>query len=172
MMMIRKLIVSLCAVSFSTVVGATYVDANPLTGTDPMGLANSNAARMPVPNRSKCFNFDIFVNYIRENSFNSEALLATLAATLALGTMPKSAAEFRGFGPRDQLNPWTGQPSRWGGKSRADIRAFREFGRTPVAQGIGATFTAATAFEGYYDWGVMMMAMNEATKPEACQCRI
>jgi hypothetical protein len=147
---------------------AIYVDGDPLTGTDPMGLANSNAARMPTPNNG-CFNYDVFANYIRDHAFNADAVLASLTADMAVGTMPKTAAESRMLGPRTSFNPITGQSSRWA--QRTGYRGFREFGRTPVGKGIGAAATGAVVVEGYYDWGVIMSALNAATRPEACQCQ-
>lgn len=79
-----------------------YVFADPINLIDPTGLI--------------CFDFDQFVNDIRDNRFDLAATAATLGSTLGVGTMPKTPSELRGLGvPRSQLNPFTSQLSRFAG---------------------------------------------------------
>lgn len=65
---------------------------------------------------------------------------ATLGITLGAGTMPKTPSELRGLGvPKNQLNPYTSQLSRWAG--RTGIRDLRELGRTVGGKALGVAAT-------------------------------
>jgi hypothetical protein len=108
------------------------------------------------------FNFDQFARQVKVNRFDLSTTLGTLIATEAVGTMPKTPSELRGFGvPKSELNPYTSQLSRW--SSRFDTRVLREIGRTSTGIAIGAAATGAIVFEGFYDWGVIGKAVWDAT---------
>ncbi|CAA0099218.1 tRNA3(Ser)-specific nuclease WapA [Halioglobus japonicus] len=108
------------------------------------------------------FNFDQFANEIRDRRFDTTAVLGTLATTLGVGTMPKTPAELRGLGvPKNKLNPYTGQLSRWSG--RTGNRALRELGRTAGGVALGTAATGLLIFEGFYNWGVIGRAAVNAT---------
>ncbi len=108
------------------------------------------------------FNFDQFANEIRDRRFDITAVLGTLATTLGVGTMPKTPAELRGLGvPKNKLNPYTGQLSRWSG--RTGNRALRELGRTAGGVALGTAATGLLIFEGFYNWGVIGRAAVNAT---------
>lgn len=137
-----------------------YVGGNPLTYFDPYGLY--------------CFDFDKFVEDIRENRSSSAADLAVLASAVSFGTMPKTAAELRGFGvPKNQLNPTTSQLSRWSGwlnrlTNGATGRSLRNFGRSALGVGAGAVATGALIFDGFYNWGVIAKAAYDASTADDC----
>ena len=124
-----------------------YVGGNPVMAVDPSGLLG--------------FNFDQFANQIENNRFDLSATLGTLVATETVGTMPKTSSELRAFGPKGNINPITGQLSRWSG--RFETRALREFGRTAAGVTVGAAATGALVFEGFYDLGVIGKAAWDAT---------
>jgi RHS repeat-associated protein len=125
-----------------------YVGGNPIMLVDPSGLLS--------------FNFDQFARQVKVNRFDLSTTLGTLIATEAVGTMPKTPSELRGFGvPKSELNPYTSQLSRW--SSRFDTRVLREIGRTSTGIAIGAAATGAIVFEGFYDWGVIGKAVWDAT---------
>lgn len=68
--------------------------------------------------------------------------MATLGATFGVGSMTKTKAELRGFGvPKSKLNPYTGQLSRWSG--RTGIRILRDLGRSVGGKIIGGLTTGA-----------------------------
>jgi hypothetical protein len=132
-----------------------YVDGNPVSAIDPTGLL--------------CFKFDEFSNYIEQNRFNLGAVLGTLGATFAFGTMPKVPSELRGLGvPPEQLNPYTGQLSRW--SQRWGNPALRALGRTGAGIFAGAAATSATVFEGFYDLTIEAEAAINATSSD-CGCQ-
>ncbi len=88
-------------------------------------------------------------------------MLGTLGAALGVGTMPKSASEMRGLGPKDGRNPITGQLSRWSG--RTGNRFLRELGRKVGGVVLGAAATGLLVFEGFYDLTVIARAGINAT---------
>jgi RHS repeat-associated protein len=116
-----------------------YVDSNPLLVIDHLGLAQSR--------------FDCIANCIRKERFDLDETLASLALTLGIGKMPKTANEMRGFGPRDQLNPITNQASR--AQGRGYWPGGRAFGRSALGGFLGAAATLATVGEGFYDIGAI-----------------
>lgn len=86
------------------------------------------------------------------------------------GTMPKVPSEMRGLGvPASELNPTTGQLSRWSG--RFGTRILREVGRSAVGIAVGAAATAGVVFEGFYDWSVIGQAAIKATSTDECSCK-
>lgn len=133
-----------------------YALGNPISNVDPEGLL--------------CFNFDKFVDQIEENRSGTAKDLAALVAAGSVGTMPKTPSELRGLGvPKEQLNPYTSQLSRWSG--RFDTRALRTFGRTAVGGAISVAATGALIFDGFYNLGVIGKAAADATsKDENCDC--
>jgi len=131
-----------------------YTGGNPVMSIDPDGLAS--------------FNFNQFANEVEKNRFDLSATLGTLGATLGVGTMPKSAGELRMLGPKENINPITSQLSRWSG--RFGERALREFGRTAAGVALSGAATAATVFEGFYDWGVIGRAAISATTFGGSSC--
>ena len=157
-----------------------YVGGNPMTQIDPEGLEGIGPWTFaPGPQRDAyyaakrkklCFDFDKFARFIEDNRFDLEATLATLGITFAAGTMPKTPAELRGLGvPRDQLNPYTGQPSRWAG--RTGMRGLREFGRSVGGRALGVASLAGLIFEGFYDLSIEAQAGIHATySSENCGC--
>jgi RHS repeat-associated protein len=129
-----------------------YVNGSPMDGYDPYGLL--------------CFDFNAFADQIEENRASNMLTLGSLISAGAVGTMPKTPSELRGMGvPKSQLNPITGQLSRW--SSRLGIRALRDFGRTAKGVTMGAVATGAVIFEGFYDWGVIARAAYDATTSES-----
>jgi RHS repeat-associated protein len=133
-----------------------YVNGNPISNTDPLGLL--------------CFNFDKFANQIDQNRANNALTLGSLVTDLGVGTMPKTPDELRGLGvPKAELNPYTSQLSRWSG--RFGTRALRVAGRTTVGIAAGAVATGAVIIEGFYDWGVIGKAAWDATSSDDCGCR-
>ena len=132
----------------------TYVGNKPINHIDLTGLI--------------CFDFDKFANQVEQNRFDLNAVLGTLVATEAVGTMPKTPGEMRAFGPKEKINPITGQLSRWSG--RMGTRALREIGRTAAGIAAGAAATGALIFEGFYDWGVIGKAAWDATSSDDCEC--
>jgi hypothetical protein len=99
--------------------------------------------------------------------------LGTLAATEALGTMPKTPDELRAFGlPKSEINPYTCQASRWNGRVNnafrflgvaSKTRLLRDFGRSTLGMTLGAVSTGALIYEGFYDWGVIGREAWDAT---------
>jgi len=94
-----------------------------------------------------------FANCVEKERFNIWAVFGTSAATLGWGTMPKTAAELRGFAPKEKLNPYTGQLSRWAG--RFGYKGLRDFGRTFAGRALGSATTGLLIFEGFYDIGAI-----------------
>ncbi|MBI3148538.1 MAG: RHS repeat-associated core domain-containing protein [Betaproteobacteria bacterium] len=134
----------------------SYVGGNPISNTDPTGLL--------------CFDFDQFVDDIRDNRIDLDAVLASLLGDLAAGTMPKTPEELRALGiPKDQINPYTSQLSRWSG--RLEFRTLRELGRTGLGILLGAALTGAVVFEGFYDWSVIVQAALGALSDGDCACQ-
>lgn len=85
-----------------------------------------------------------------------------MVAAEVVGTMPKTPSELRGLGvPKGELNPYTGQLSRW--SNRFGTRALRELGRSAAGVVAGTVATGAIIFEGFYDWGVIGKAAWDAT---------
>ena len=146
-----------------------YVDANPMTGFDPFGLANSGAVKWMTPPPTRCFSYEKFAEYIEKNRLNLWVVLATLGIDISIGTMPKTAAELRGFGPKSQLNPYTSQLSRLAGF--LENRTLRDWGRKPAFIAASAAATGAVVFEGFYDWGIIAQAFDYASSSENCICR-
>ncbi|WP_459873874.1 RHS repeat-associated core domain-containing protein, partial [Endothiovibrio diazotrophicus] len=132
-----------------------YVSNDPLNFYDPYGLLR--------------FNFDQFANQVEANRFDMNAVLGTLVATEAFGTMPKTPKELRAFGPKNKINPLTGQLSRWSG--RFGTRALRVLGRTTFGIAVGTLTTGALVFEGFYDWGVIGKAAWDALSFDDNLCR-
>ncbi len=125
-----------------------YVNGNPLSGVDPLGLM--------------CFDFNKFADQVSENRANNALTLGSLLAAEGVGTMPKTPGEMRALGlPKSEINPITNQLSRWSG--RFGTRALRELGRTTAGIAAGAIATGAVVFEGFYDWGVIGKAAVDAT---------
>jgi hypothetical protein len=83
--------------------------------------------------------------------------------------MSKVPDELRGFGPSSELNPYTGQLSRWAG--RLDLPILRTIGRTAAGIASGAIATGATIFEGFYDLSVEAQAAINATSSDDCGCK-
>ena len=84
--------------------------------------------------------------------------------------MPKTPSELRGFGvPKGELNPMTGQLSRW--SERLGIRALRVVGRTSAGIAAGTAATLAVVGEGFYDIGVIGKAAYDTTSSEDCSCQ-
>ncbi len=110
------------------------------------------------------FDFDQFADEIRERRFDTTAVLGTLGAALGVGTMPKSASEMRGLGPKELRNPTTGQLSRW--SARTGNRFLRELGRKAGGVALGAAATGLLVFEGFYDLTVIARAGINATSYE------
>jgi RHS repeat-associated protein len=133
-----------------------YVGGDPINYIDPLGLM--------------CFDFDGFVNQIRENRSSNAANLSALISVGAIGTMPKTPSELRGLGvPKHELNPYTSQLSRWAG--RFNTRVLRNFGRNMVGRVLSTTATAALIFDGFYNWGVIGRAAWDATSSDKnCDC--
>ena len=161
-----------------------YANGNPLSYADEFGLlADGSMAEACYgqpqstcdylrreAQRPSCFDFNYFANDIRENRFDLLAVLGTLGVDLAIGTMPKVPAELRGLGvPKAELNPITGQLSRWSG--RTGIRALRIFGRSSAGVFLGGLATSAVIFEGFYDLTVIAKAGINATTSGDCECR-
>jgi hypothetical protein len=83
--------------------------------------------------------------------------------------MPKVPSELRGLGvPPEQLNPYTGQLSRL--SQRLNMPVLRVAGRTTACIIAGATATAATVFEGFYDLTIEAEAAINATSSD-CGCQ-
>lgn len=160
-----------------------YANGNPINYSDEFGLlADGSMAEQCYGQpqsacdylrrqtlRPLCFDFNYFANDIRENRFNLKAILGTLGFTFVFGTMPKAPSELRGLGvPKAQLNPYTGQLSRWSG--RTGIRVLRIAGRSATGVFIGGLATSALIFEGFYDLSVIAQAAADATTSGACEC--
>ena len=114
------------------------------------------------------FNFNQFANDVRENRSSTATNLAALGATLAVGTMSKTKEELRGFGPKEKLNPYTNQMSRWSGRLNRITngktgRLLREFGRSASGRLVGGLATAALIADGFYNWVVIIKAAIDAT---------
>ena len=123
-----------------------------------------------APTGSLCFSFDKFTDYIRENRLDLYVVLATLSSEFKVGTMLKTPHELRRFWvPKSQLNPCTSQISRW--SSRLGSRALREWGCTGQGMAAGAVTTSAVVFEGFYDWTIIVQALEQAHSPENCSCK-
>lgn len=157
-----------------------YVDGNPMTWIDPDGLegigpwtfapGSQRDAYIAAQRKKVCFDFYKFTKFIEDNRIDLEPTLATLGVTFAAGTMPKTPAELRGLGvPRSQLNPYTGQPSRWAG--RTGVRGFREFGRSVGGRVLGVGALASLIFVGFYDLSIEAQAgINATSLSENCDC--
>lgn len=160
-----------------------YANGNPLRYVDPLGLEGIGYWTFPPgPQRDAfernaargawCPDFDAFANQIRANRASSALTLGSLVSMETFGTMPKTPPELRGFGvPKEQLNPFTSQLSRWSG--RFGIRALRDAGRTLVARYLlGPAATLAVVGEGFYDIGVIGKAAYDTTSnpQEDCGC--
>ncbi|WP_159436043.1 NHL domain-containing protein [Microbulbifer donghaiensis] len=132
-----------------------YVSNDPINSIDPTGLL--------------CFDFGKFADQIEKNRLDLIATLGTLVTAEAIGTMPKTPGELRGLGvPKGQLNPYTGQLSRWSG--RLGTRVLREAGRAALGVAAGTVATGALIFEGFYDWGVIGKAAWDNTSSGDCEC--
>ena len=150
--------------------GQTTVNSEVAGGINTYGYVKANIVNYIDQTGSICFNFDQFANDVEKNRFDLEATLATLTADLAVGTMPKVPSEMRGLGvPASELNPTTGQLSRWSG--RFGTRILREVGRSAVGIAVGAAATAGVVFEGFYDWSVIGQAAIKATSTDECSCK-
>ena len=149
-----------------------YVESDPIGldgGLNTYLYANGNPLVYVDPNGLLCFDFDRFANQIRDNRASNALTLGSLISMGAVGTMPKTPTELRGFGvPRSQLNPLTGQLSRW--SERLGIRALRVAGRTAAGIAAGTAATLAVVGEGFYDIGVIGKAAYDATSDEDCGC--
>jgi RHS repeat-associated protein len=145
----------------------SYVGGDPVNYIDPLGLM--------------CFDFDGFVDQIRENRFDMNATLATLVGTEIMGGMPKSSFELSHSvrpapGSNNIVSPYTNQLSRWNGRfSRLSYwlfghrtRFLRDLGRTVVVQGAGRLVTGALIFEGFYNWGVIGKSAWDNTSSGDC----
>lgn len=128
---------------------------DPINNIDPTGLM--------------CFDLAQFAQQIEAERFDLGATAASLGLALGIGTMPKTAAELRGLGPKAKLNPTTSQLSRW--SSRIGGRSLRELGRTAGGVALGTAATALLVFEGFYDWGVIGKAAWDATTLSDCGCK-
>lgn len=133
----------------------SYSANDPVNNFDPTGLA--------------CFDFTQFALEIEANRFDLAKVAATLGVTFAVGTMPKSSAEYRALGPKQQINPITSQLSRW--SNRFGSRVLREVGRSAAGIAAGAAATALLVFEGFYDWSVIGQAAWNATSFSNCGCQ-
>ncbi len=144
-----------------------YVGGNPLSYVDPNGLQASGGGG---GGSGPCldFDFDKFANQIEQNRSSTATDLAALGSAFAVGTMPKTPSELRGFGlSKEQMNPWTSQLSRW--SSRLGTRELREIGRTVAGKAVSATATAALVVDGLYNWYVIGKAAIDATS--SCGCK-
>lgn len=156
-----------------------YVMGNPINAIDPLGLEGTGSWTY-APGKDRCtyqskkngkMDPAKLADYVEKNRLDSRAVLGSLAATLGFGTMPKTPSELRGLGVRkDQLNPYTSQPSRWA--ARTGNRSFREFGRSPGGQGLGVGSTATLIFEGFYDLTIEFQGAFQAIDdgPSECGC--
>jgi RHS repeat-associated protein len=146
----------------------SYVQSAPTTTIDPLGLEGigcwtygtcGGAQASVKPSCCKQEFFDCFANCVRAERVDLEKALAVLAGTFAFGTMPKAPSEMRALGtPKGEINPITGQPSRWAGRlgNRFGRKAIRKFGRTAFGKGLGVSTTGALVFVGFYDLGVIL----------------
>jgi RHS repeat-associated protein len=159
-----------------------YAFGNPIAFTDPLGLEGIGYWTFaPGPQRDAfernaargawCFDYDALANQVRDNRASHALTLGSLIAMEAVGTMPKRPHELRGLGtPASQLEPHTGQLSRW--SSRFGVRALRTAGRTVVGVWAGAIATGLVVGEGFYDIGVIGKAVYDTTSnpQEDCGC--
>jgi hypothetical protein len=123
------------------------------------------------PNGLLCFDFNKFANQIRENRSNTAADIAALGSALAVGTMSKTPAELRIFGPKNKVSQYTGQLSRWNGRLTRYTpytgRVLRNLGRSTAGVAAGALATGALITDGLYNWGVIFKAGYDATSSES-----
>ena len=157
-----------------------YVGGNPISSVDPLGLEGTGSWTY-APGKDRCMyqskkngKMDPakLADYVEKNRFDSGAVLGSLVATLGFGTMPKTPSELRGLGVRkDQLNPYTSQPSRWA--ARTGNRSLREFGRSPGGQGLGVASIGTLIFEGFYDLTIEVQGAYQAIDdgPSECGCQ-
>ncbi|WP_369928794.1 RHS repeat-associated core domain-containing protein [Xanthomonas sp. NCPPB 2632] len=158
----------------------SYVGGMPLIQIDPDGLEGigpwtfapgAQRDEYEAYERScETFDYDAFADYVRDNAIDPSIAVSTLATTLGIGTMPKTAAELRGLGiAKTAMNPYTSQLSRWSG--RFGTRSLRLIGRTGAGVAAGAIATGATIFEGFYDLSIEGQAAAFATKTKVCGCK-
>jgi RHS repeat-associated protein len=158
----------------------SYVGGMPLIQIDPDGLEGIGPWTFaPGAQRDEyeayerscdTFDYDVFADYVRDNAIDPSIAVSTLATTLGIGTMPKTAAELRGLGiAKAAMNPYTSQLSRWSG--RLGTRSLRLIGRTGAGVAAGAIATGATIFEGFYDLSIEGQAAAFATKTKVCGCK-
>ena len=132
-----------------------YASGNPLMKIDPLGLW--------------CFDFNKFAQEIEQNRLKNKYTLAALLSALGFGAMPKTSEELRSLGqPKGEINPWTGQLSRWNARindyqGNKDFRGLREFGRTPVGMNVSGAAILGVIAEGFYDLGTILNAAFDAT---------
>jgi len=131
---------------------------------DPSGLQASSGGS------DLCFDFDKFANQVEQNRSGTAVDLAALVSAEAVGTMPKTPGELRGLGvPKSELNPYTGQMSRW--SSRLGVRKLRDLGRTKSGVALGGVATGALILDGFYNWGIIGKAAWDATSSGGdCRC--
>ncbi len=132
-----------------------YVENNPINYIDPYGLLS--------------FNFNQFANQVKNNRANNALTIGSLITTGAIGTMPKSQRELRGFGQaKSELNPITNQLSRL--TTRTGNRAFRTLGRTTGGIVLSGIATLSLVGEGFFDIGVITKSAFDATSFDDNSC--
>lgn len=143
----------------------SYGGENPIRYTDPLGLLFAPWQGRQIWERKCEFDCMCWANCMEQYAFSNLFTLGAHSAN-AGGNLATGGTRRGGVpgiqGPKPHPTSWTHKAGRRLGRACNNLKLGRAIGR-----GAGRLFIAATIFEGFYDWGLVVYCGDACTN---CTC--